>query len=200
MDRSRDEKDLVERSRTGDEEAFRLLIREYQNPVFHLAQRILRNRSDAEDAAQEVFIKVYSALSQYDPRYAFRSWIFRITHNLCIDYIRKRKYPLISIDQPIAGSEGEITWDLPDPDAVNPLEAVEAGQEKKIIEEAIGKLSPTLRSAITLRHLEGLRYDEIADILEIPLGTVKVRLFRAREALAKLLSSRLDRPGGIPDR
>jgi RNA polymerase sigma-70 factor (ECF subfamily) len=190
---SPDEKKLVRRARGGDQEAFRLLLREYQTPVFNLALRILRSREDAEDASQEVFVKVYNALHQYDPRYAFRSWIFRITHNLCIDYIRRRKMSTLSLDAPVAGPEGEMEWDLPDPDAIDPSEAASAGEEREMIERAIEKLGPTLRSAITLRHLEGLRYDEIAEILEIPLGTVKVRIFRAREMLAKFLSRPLGR-------
>lgn len=190
---SPDEKKLVRRARGGDREAFRLLLREYQTPVFNLALRILRSREDAEDAAQEVFVKVYNALHQYDPRYAFRSWIFRITHNLCIDYIRRRKMSTLSIDAPVAGPEGDMEWNLPDRDAVDPLEAASAGEERDLIERAIEKLGPTLRSAITLRHVDGLRYDEIAEILDIPLGTVKVRIFRAREMLAKLLSRPLGR-------
>lgn len=193
MASSPDEKSLVKRARGGDEEAFRLLLRAYQTPVYSLALRILRAKEDAEDATQEVFVKVYNALHQYDPHYAFRSWIFRITHNLCIDFIRRRKQNTLSLDAPIAGHEGEMDWDLPDPDAVDPLEATSAGEEKKLIEEAIERLNPTLRSAITLRHVEGLRYDEIAEILDIPLGTVKVRIFRARETLAKLLSQKLER-------
>jgi len=193
MASSPDEKALVARAVDGDQEAFRLLLREYQTAVYNLAFRILRGKEDAEDASQEVFVKVHKALHQYDPRYAFRSWIFRITHNLCIDMIRRRKPPALSINSPIATSEGEVEWDLPDVDAVDPLEAVTALEEKNMIEEAIEKLGPTLRSAITLRHIEGLRYDEIAKILDIPLGTVKVRIFRARELLAKLLASRLGR-------
>ena len=161
--------------------------------VYNLAFRILRSREDAKDATQEVFLKVHGALHQYDPQYAFRSWILRITHNHSIDQLRKRRMSTISIDSPISRPEGDVEWDLPDPGAVDPLEATSAGEEKTLIEEAIGRLGPTLRSAITLRHVEGLRYDEIAEILEIPLGTVKVRIFRAREALAKLLGRRLER-------
>ncbi len=191
MANSREEKALVARALDGDREAFRLLLREYQTPVFHIALRMLRDREDAEDATQDVFIKVHGALHQYDFRYPFRSWIFRIAHNRCIDYIRKRKMTFLSLDAPAPGREEETGWELPDPDAVDPLDAAQAAEEKELIEEAIGKLGPTLRSAITLRHVEGLRYEEIAQILGVPLGTVKVRIFRARQVLARLLGRRL---------
>ncbi|NNE09031.1 MAG: sigma-70 family RNA polymerase sigma factor [Gemmatimonadetes bacterium] len=193
MARSPDEKKLVRRILEGDAEAFRPLVRTYQSPVYHLALRILRNRDDAEDAAQDVFVKVFRKLRSYDDRYALKSWILRITHNHCIDQLRKRKHKMLSLDEPFARGDGETEWELPDPDAVDPLEAALDSELKAILASAIERLSPNLQAAITLRHVEGLRYDEIADVLGIPLGTVKVRIFRAREELARLLGSRLGR-------
>lgn len=188
-----DDKQLVSKARSGDEESFRLLIRRYQGDVLNLAWRILRNREDAQDAAQDVFIRLHRSLDQYDPKHAFRSWLLRITHNMCIDHIRKRKPGTISIHDPILTDGGEIGWDLPDMRADDPLDVVIEGQEKNMLEEAIAVLNPILRSAITMRHVHGLRYEEIAEALDIPLGTVKVRIFRARSALAKLLGDRLER-------
>ncbi len=186
-----EEKEWVARARSGDEEAFRAIVRRYQGEVYNLAGRILRNREDAEDAAQDVFVRIYGALHQYDPRYPFRNWVLRITHNLCIDCLRRKRVPTVSMDEPIRQKDGEMGWELPDPDAPDPLEQVMRTEESRWIEEAIGSLGPTLRTAITLRHFHGLRYEEIAEILEVPLGTVKVRIFRARAALAKILARRM---------
>lgn len=184
-------RNLVRRAREGDEEAFRLLLRRYQGDVFGLAWRILRNRDDAEDAAQEVFIRLHKSLDQYDPNRAFRSWLLRITHNLCIDHIRKRRLATVSFDEPIPTGDGEVGWDPPDPDGKDPLERLVEKEERELIEEAIAGLAPKLRSAITLRHVQGLRYEEIAEILDVPLGTVKVRIFRARAAMAGILERKL---------
>lgn len=188
---SPDDATLVSRARTGDEEAFRALLRRYRSDVYSLAVRILRNREDAEDAAQEVFIRLHRALDQYDPSRAFRNWLLRITHNMCIDQIRRRRISTLSIDEPLRQEDGEVGWDLPDTRSRGPLDELLAKEEKELIEEAIGRLGPVLRSAITLRHVQGLRYEEIAEILDVPLGTVKVRIFRARAALAEILTRRL---------
>ncbi|MBN1824950.1 MAG: sigma-70 family RNA polymerase sigma factor [Candidatus Eisenbacteria bacterium] len=193
MESKPDDKSLVARARAGDEECFRILIRRYQRDVFRLCYRILRNNEDAEDASQDVFIRLHRSLGQYDPSHLFRSWLLRITHNLCIDHLRRRRMTTVSLDEPIRRGDGEIEWDLPDPDAMDPLDATALGQEREMLEEAIARLGPTLRSAITLRHVHGLRYEEIAETLDVPLGTVKVRIFRARAALAEMLGERLGR-------
>jgi RNA polymerase sigma-70 factor (ECF subfamily) len=195
MGSSPEERRLVARARAGEEGAFRSLLRRHQRDVFNLAFRILRNREDAEDAAQEVFLRIYRSLGQYDPERPFRNWLLRITHNLCIDLLRRRRIATVSLGEPLRRDEGEIEWELPDPSAADPLEALVGKEEKELVEEAIAKLGPTLRSAIVLRHVQGLRYEEIADVLGIPLGTVKVRLFRARAAIADLLARRLEGDG-----
>jgi RNA polymerase sigma-70 factor (ECF subfamily) len=190
-----DERTLVAKARAGDEGAFRALVRAHQRSVFGLAYRILQNREDAEDAAQEAFIRVYRSLEQYDPERPFRSWLLRITHNLCVDTLRRRRLRLVSLDEPIRGEAGEIEWDPADTTTPDPLEALVAGEEKELIEKAIARLGPTLRSAIVLRHVQGLRYEEIAEILGVPLGTVKVRIFRARAAIAEALARRFGGEG-----
>jgi len=190
-----EERERIARARRGDQDAFRAIVRRYQREVFNLALRILRNREDAEDATQEVFVRIYGALHQYDPRHPFRSWLLRITHNLCIDQIRRKRISTVSIDRPVAQKDGEVGWEIPDPDAADPLEEVMHRERREWIEEAIGALGPTLRTAITLRHFHGLRYEEIAEVLDVPLGTVKVRIFRARAALAKILARRMEGEG-----
>jgi RNA polymerase sigma-70 factor (ECF subfamily) len=158
--------------------------------VFNLAIRILRNREDAEDASQEVFFRLYRSLGQYDPGRPFRSWLLRITHNLCIDLLRRRRVAPVSIDGPLRGEEGDSEWDLPDPSGRDPLEELLGKEERELVEAAIERLGPVLRSAIVLRHMHGLRYEEIAEVLDVPLGTVKVRIFRARAAIADFLARR----------
>ncbi|MFH1682017.1 MAG: sigma-70 family RNA polymerase sigma factor [Candidatus Eisenbacteria bacterium] len=195
MESSPAERKLVARALAGEEGAFRALLRRYQRDVFNLAFRILKNREDAEDAAQEVFVRVYQSLGQYDPNRPFRNWLLRITHNLCVDVLRRRRIRTVSLSEPLQGEEGEIGWELPDPDAADPLDALVGKEEREIIEETIAKLGETLRSAIVLRHVQGLRYEEIAEVLGIPLGTVKVRIFRARAAIAEILGRRFGEKG-----
>ncbi|RPJ43487.1 MAG: sigma-70 family RNA polymerase sigma factor, partial [Candidatus Latescibacterota bacterium] len=159
-----DERSLVARTLAGDEDAFRALLRRYRSDVYNLAIRILKNREDAEDASQEVFVRLYRALDQYDPERPFRGWLLRITHNLCVDHLRRRRLPAVSIDGPLRTEEGEGDWDLPDPKARDPLEDLVGKEEQELVEEAIGRLGPVLRSAIVLRHVQGLRYEEIAEV------------------------------------
>ena len=134
------------------------------------------------DRSQEAFIKVFSMLDRYNPAYAFSSWLFKITSNLCIDYIRKRRIETFPMDDPIDGEKGEIVRqyesDEPDPSAV-----LDRKEKMARLNEAIEELPEHYRIMLILRHQENLSYEEIASTLEIPLGTVKARIHRAREML-----------------
>ena len=172
--------ELVQRCLAGEERAYGLLLKKYKRPVFSLVYRMVRQREEAEELASEAFFKAFRALATFDPAKPFSSWIFKIASNLSIDWLRRRKMETASLD------DADAVWELPDgrPTAE---EALERAQTMQVVEEAIGKLAPDYRVVVLLRHHEERSYEEIADILGLPLGTVKIRLFRAREELKKRL-------------
>ncbi len=173
---------LVERCLKGEEKAFEELLRKYKNSVYSICYRMVRNQTDAEDLAQDVFIRTFSVLDRYDPSYPFSSWLFRITSNLCIDFLRKAKGSMVSLDQPIDGPEGSIQRQLP-ADVVKPDRQMENKEMMAALEEAISILPEHYRVIVILRHQEQMSYEEIADDLGIPLGTVKARIHRARNMI-----------------
>jgi RNA polymerase sigma-70 factor, ECF subfamily len=183
--------DLVERSRKGSEKAYRELLGRYQRPVFSLVYRMVRDREQAEDLAQETFVRVFNNLERYDPAYKFSSWIFKIATNLTIDWMRRKEVPTVSIDgSRYATSSDEIeastiTVESKDENPEERLESKELGAE---IEQAIGKLRPEYRQAIILRHIEDKPYEEIAQIMALPLGTVKTYIHRGRGELKEMLA------------
>ena len=156
---------------------------------------MVRDRALAEDLAQDAYIRAFNAVSSYDPRYKFSSWIFKIANNHTIDHLRRRKLDTVSIDgSPHArtAQEEEQTRLVVESTYENPQEYVEHRELGDQIEQAIGKLRPEYRTAVLLRHVEGYAYEEIAQIMDLPLGTVKTYLHRARgelkETLAHLIS------------
>jgi RNA polymerase sigma-W factor len=173
---------LIERCLKGEERAFGELLDKYKASVYSICCRMVRNRTDAEDLAQEVFIRTFSVLDRYDPSYPFSSWLFRITSNLCIDFLRKEKGGMVSLDQPIEGSDGEMQRQLP-AKVVKPDRAMETREMMATLEDAISTLPEHYRIIVILRHQEQMSYEEIADDLGIPLGTVKARIHRARNMI-----------------
>ena len=172
--------DLVRRCCNGDRSAFEILLRRYERPVYNAALRMLRNPEDAKDVAQTVFLKVYEHLSEYDPKYKFYSWIYRIAVNESLHGLSRRHH-LEAIDE-------EEPDERPGPD-------VEAGdaQTSRQVQDALMHLKPEYRSVIVLKHLLGCSYDDMSEILQLPEKTVKSRLFTARQLLKDVL---LDQ--GIP--
>lgn len=175
---------FIERCLKGDERAFEELLRKYRSSVYSICLRMVRNRSTAEDIAQEVFIKVFSALSRYDPTYPFASWLNRITSNLCIDYLRREKGRTISLDQPVGGDDDDLLIQLPAL-TPGPDRKMESKEMMAILEEAMEALPEHYRIIVILRHQEQLSYEEISDTLGIPLGTVKARIHRARNIIVE---------------
>jgi RNA polymerase sigma-70 factor (ECF subfamily) len=183
--------DLIALARTGSEKAYRELLDRYQRPVFSLVYRMVRDRELAEDLAQETFVKVFNHLDRFNPKYKFSSWIFKIASNLAIDTLRKREPDTVSLDGSRHASTADeveatrITVESKDENPEEFLEAKELGQE---IERAIGLLRPEYRTAILLRHVEGRAYEEIAEVMGVPLGTVKTFIHRARSELRETLA------------
>jgi RNA polymerase sigma-70 factor (ECF subfamily) len=184
------DKELAALAAKGRESAFRELLVRYERPVFSLVFRMVRDRTLAEDLAQEAFIRAFNAIDTYKSSYKFSSWIFKIANNHTIDYLRKKKLDTISIHgSPHASTpeETERTAVTLESGEESPQEYVEHRELGGQIEAAIGELRPEYRTAILLRHIDGRSYDEIAEIMELPLGTVKTYLHRARGELKERL-------------
>jgi RNA polymerase sigma-70 factor, ECF subfamily len=185
------DQEVVLQACAGREAAYRELIRRYERPVFALLFRMLRDRELAEDLAQETFIKALNAIQSYRPEFKFSSWIFKIANNAAIDHLRRRELDTLSLD----GSPHAETPEAMQATALqigarqeSPLDTVEAKELGGAIEAAIGRLRPEYRSCILLRHVEGRAYEEIAEILNLPLGTVKTYIHRARNELRQALA------------
>ena len=185
------DQEVVLQAREGLEAAYRELIRRYERPIFSLIYRMVRDRALAEDLSQETFIKALNAIDSYRPEYKFSSWIFKIANNAAIDQIRRRELDTLSLDgSPHATTPDEIEATALQVSArgLSPLEALESSELGGQIEQAIGRLRPEYRSCILLRHVEGLAYEEIAELMNLPLGTVKTYIHRARNELRDLLA------------
>lgn len=180
---------LIRKCKRGEEAAFEALLNRYRGPIYSLCFRMTRHSEDAHDLAQEIFIKVFSLLERYDEEYAFSSWLFRIATNHCIDYLRRNRLRFLSLDGGGHKDNEEIEFQLPDsgpcPDTV--LQRKEALDR---LEEIIDQLPPHYRAITLLRHDQELSYEEIAEILDLPLGTVKARIHRARNLIQQMLKAR----------
>ena len=178
-----DEADLIQMARKGDAAAFGSLVIAYQTPVYNLAYRMLGNAREAEDAAQEVFLRVYSHLKKYDPKRSFRTWLLSITSHYCIDRIRRRRITWLPLEDEIAVPER--AWEAAS--APGPYESVVEKEREERIRGLLARLQPTDRAAITLCYWYDCSYEEIAEMLGLTVGAVKSRLYRARRALAEMM-------------
>ena len=181
--------ELVSRCQKGDYDAFDALVTRHRGRVYAMIQNMVKNEADSWDLAQEVFVKVWKALPKFEARARFSTWMYRITHNVVYDWMRKRKVE----------TAGELDDNLLDRESVaagahatpvreaRPDEALSQGELRASIEGALEKLSPEHREAILLREVQGLEYKEIADVMDCSLGTVMSRLFYARKKLQTLL-------------
>jgi len=178
--------ELLRRCRSGDERAYRELVTRYQRQVYTLAFRMVRSGEDAEDVTQETFVRVFRSLARYDPARPFAAWIHTIAARLSIDLIRRRKNRPLSMT--LGGTEGEDerTLDIADP-GLGPDEVVSHGEEERNTGALIDSLPPHYRVVVMMRHQQDFSYEEIAEALKLPLGTVKARIHRAREILKKRL-------------
>ena len=184
------DKSIIKRALEGDQRAFSQILNRYRGSIFSLIYKMVHNKEETEDLVQEAFIKAFSSLSSFNEEYAFSTWLYKIAINNCIDHFRKKRLKTFSIDSPIESKDGTIKREFSDTtfSADRPLLSKE---KSNLIEEAIEKLPEKYRISIVLRHNEDKSYDEISKILDIPLGTVKARIFRAREMLKKQLKGKL---------
>ncbi len=180
------DQEIVARARKGQETAYRELVRRYERPVFSLIYRMVRNRELAEDLTQDTFVKVLNALGTYRPEFKFSSWVFKIANNVAIDQLRRRELETLSLEgsphatTPDAVEATTLELGTGGESALDEVANRELGGE---IERAIATLRPEYRSCILLRHVEDRSYEEIAEIMDLPLGTVKTYIHRARHEL-----------------
>ncbi|WP_164670736.1 RNA polymerase sigma factor SigW [Virgibacillus doumboii] len=179
-------KEKIKQVKRGDQAAFEDVVSFYQNKIFQHCYRMLGNRHEAEDIAQEAFLRAYVNIHSFDDRRKFSTWLYRIATNLTIDRIRKRK-PDHYLDAEVKGTDGLDMYSQLVADNRLPEEEVEGLELRDHIHQEISALPPKYRSIIILRYLEEFSLQEISDILDIPLGTVKTRIHRGREALRKKL-------------
>ncbi|MDT8436847.1 MAG: sigma-70 family RNA polymerase sigma factor [Gemmatimonadota bacterium] len=183
---AKDDGQLVRLCRRGDERAARELVGRFERPVFSLVHRMVRDRELAEDLSQDAFVRAFQNLDRFDPSYRFSSWLFKIAYNLTVDHLRRREVPTISVHgAPDAVTEERQRATSPTlaSDDESPEDRLASRELADRLEEAIEALRPEYRTAILLRHVEGRSYEEIADVMGIPLGTVKTYIFRARREL-----------------
>jgi RNA polymerase sigma factor (sigma-70 family) len=180
---------LIKRCKRGEEEAFALLLDRYRGAIYNLCYRMTHHPEDARDLAQEVFIKVFSLLDRYDENFAFSSWLFRIATNHCIDYLRRNRLRFLSLDAGTGPEGDEIEIQLPD-SGPTPEKVLQRKEAMDRLEEVVADLPPHYRVITLLRHGQQLSYEEIATILDLPLGTVKARIHRARAMIQQMLKAR----------
>jgi RNA polymerase sigma-70 factor (ECF subfamily) len=186
---------LVQRAVQGkDQKAYAELMRRYKKSVFHTILKMVRNVDDAEDLTIEAFAKAFRNLHKFNPEFTFSTWLFRIATNNCIDFIRRKKIDTTSIHAAYTDSDGtEVSLHIRDVN-LNPQEEVIKSQKIVIMQHVVTKLPPRYQTLIRLRYFDELAYEEIAQELSLPLGTVKAQLHRARELLYDMVK---DSKGGI---
>lgn len=180
---------LIKRCKRGKIDAFEKLMKKYEKKVYSLCYRFTGNYDDANDLAQETFIKLYNSISKFKGKSAFSTWLYRVTTNVCLDELRKRKNNLpLSLDNPQENEEGDEIYLNPPDQSYNPEIIAEKNDLKQIVHKGIGRLPEQQRIIIILREMEELSYEEISEILDLSIGTVKSRLNRARKNLKQILT------------
>lgn len=181
--------EIVKRARCGDQAAFAELLEAYREPVFYTLVKMVKNTDDAEDLTIEAFGKAFNNIHQYQPTYAFSTWLFRIASNNAIDFIRKKRVFVTSIHHFYTNKDGEsVGLDITS-GHLDPEQVLIKDQKIKAMRKVVEKLKPHYKELITKRYFEELSYEEIAETMSLPLGTVKAQLFRAREFLANIMKN-----------
>lgn len=180
---------LVKRAIGGDEDAYTQLVDKYERALYFHILKMIKDKEQVEDLVQETFVKAFDNLNTYSTNYAFSTWLYRIATNHTIDYLRKKKLKTLSIDEPMRTKDGEMDMQLEDESAGTDRDIIRK-QRQKIVQNAIKNLPEKYRKVIEMRHMEEKSYKEIARVLDLPLGTVKAHIFRARELLYKALKDK----------
>ena len=188
-DKAKQDLALVDLARTGDQAAYAQLMERYRESIYFMMMKMVRNSDDADDLTIEAFGKAFSRLDQYSPSFAFSTWLFKIASNNCIDFIRKKRIKLTSMESGYVNEDGDaVSIDARDVER-DPEASIIHNQKVKHMRQLVSKLKPRYRELIEKRYFEELSYEEIADELNLPLGTVKAQLFRARDFLAQMMEN-----------
>lgn len=185
--------DLVQKAlKTGDQNAYAELMDRYRDSIYYMLLKMVNNKDDADDLTIEAFGKAFNRLDLYTPNFAFSTWLFKIASNNAIDFIRRKKKNTMSINQSIGGEDGdELYMDLKSND-LTPEEISIKEEKIQLMRNIVSKLKPRYRQLIEMRYFQQLAYEEIAEELDLPLGTVKAQLFRARDMLFQVLKNSKD--------
>ena len=178
----------------GNQKAYAELMSRYKDSIYFMLLKMVNNRDDADDLTIEAFGKAFKNIHQYTPDYAFSTWLFKIATNNCIDYIRKKRKQMLSIDKGYENENGEDVALEIKSDTIGPEEKLMKKQKMETMREVVDKLKPRYRTLIELRYFQELSYEEIATNMDLPLGTVKAQLFRAREFLYQIMKNSEHRP------
>jgi len=178
---------ILRATEDSDQKAYAELMERYRDSIFHLCRKMVFNDDDADDLTIETFGKAFQRLKQYTPAFAFSTWLFKIASNHCIDFIRKKRIKALSLDRGIATEEGGSIQITVTDEAPDPIETLEKKQRIEMMRLVVSELKPRYRRLVELRYFEEYSYDEIALELDLPLGTVKAQLFRARDILASVM-------------
>lgn len=180
--------ELVERAREGDQQAYAQLLGKYRDAIYYMLLKMVNNPVDADDLTMEAFGKAFKSLDQYTPNFAFSTWLFKIASNNCIDHIRKKRGTTVSLDQSVDGDDALTPSSLIQSDTPDPELNMINKQKITMMHDVVSKLKPRYRKLIELRYFKQYSYEEISEQLELPIGTVKAQLFRARELLLNILN------------
>ena len=181
---------LIGRALDGDQRAYTELTQRFKAAVFQIVFKIVRDRETANDLVQETFMKAFASLASYRSEFRFSTWLYKIAANSSIDHLRKKRIQALSLDRKLETKDGSVEIEIPDY-SYHPGRTLERKEQRLSIEEAINSLPAKYREVIVYRHKDDKSYEEIADQLNIPVGTVKARIFRARELLKKKLKNAL---------
>ncbi len=187
-DKAKYDYELVKRAIAGEQDAYTELMSRYRNSIYFMLLKMVNNRDDAEDLTIEAFSKAFKNINQYMPTYAFSTWLFKIASNNGIDFLRKRRGLTVSIDQGTSNDEDSKPMTVSD-GGLDPSEQLIKNQKIQFVRDVVQKLKPRYKTLVEMRYFQELSYEEIAEQLSLPLGTVKAQLFRSRELLYNILKN-----------
>lgn len=189
-DKARLDYELVQRAlNERDQQAYAALMDRYRESIYFMLLKMVNNKDDAEDLTIEAFGKAFRRLAQYTPQFAFSTWLFKIASNNGIDFLRKKRIKALSLDTGFRNEEGDSMEMAISDDQLDPIESLERKERFELLREVVNRLKPRYRQLIELRYFQELSYEEIAEELDLPLGTVKAQLFRARDFLYQILKN-----------
>lgn len=191
-DKAQKDLELVDRAIQGDQSAYASLMDRYRESIYYMMLKMVNNTDDADDLTIEAFGKAFNRLEQYSPNYAFSTWLFKIASNNCIDFIRKKRIKVTSMDTGITTSDGEVLYFDAKSTTRDPEETIMHKQKVLLMRDLVSKLKPRYRLLVEKRYFEELSYEEISVELNLPLGTVKAQLYRARDFLSNMIAKTKD--------